>query len=96
MLLPLCRWGIDVAYTGSQKVLNVPPGASPITFSPLAVRKMATRHSKVGSYYLDMSLVGQYWGVGGNRIYHHTGLVSRLPQCRNNKSLGSGCATFVK
>jgi alanine-glyoxylate transaminase/serine-glyoxylate transaminase/serine-pyruvate transaminase len=40
---------------------------------------MATRHSKVGSYYLDMSLVGQYWGVGGKRIYHHTGLVSVLP-----------------
>ena len=30
------KWGIDVAYTGSQKVLGAPPGLTPITFSPLA------------------------------------------------------------
>lgn len=30
-------WKIDVAYTGSQKVLNAPPGISPITFSNRAL-----------------------------------------------------------
>lgn len=28
---------IDVIYTGSQKVLGVPPGTAPISFSPRAV-----------------------------------------------------------
>lgn len=31
------RLGLDVVYTGSQKVLNAPPGLSPITFSPRAM-----------------------------------------------------------
>lgn len=31
------RWGIDVVYTGSQKVLNAPPGLAPISFSPRAM-----------------------------------------------------------
>jgi alanine-glyoxylate transaminase / serine-glyoxylate transaminase / serine-pyruvate transaminase len=31
------RWKIDVAYTGSQKVLNAPPGITPMTFSPRAM-----------------------------------------------------------
>jgi alanine-glyoxylate transaminase/serine-glyoxylate transaminase/serine-pyruvate transaminase len=30
-------WGIDVVYTGSQKVLGAPAGITPISFSPLAV-----------------------------------------------------------
>ena len=28
------------------------------------------------SYYLDMNLVGDYWGWFGSRSYHHTGMVS--------------------
>lgn len=31
------RWKIDVAYSGSQKVLNAPPGITPITFGPRAM-----------------------------------------------------------
>jgi alanine-glyoxylate transaminase/serine-glyoxylate transaminase/serine-pyruvate transaminase len=31
------RWKIDVVYTGTQKVLNAPPGITPITFSERAV-----------------------------------------------------------
>jgi alanine-glyoxylate transaminase / serine-glyoxylate transaminase / serine-pyruvate transaminase len=30
-------WKVDVAYSGSQKVLNAPPGITPITFSTRAV-----------------------------------------------------------
>lgn len=29
-------WGIDAAYTGSQKVLGAPPGLAPISFSSRA------------------------------------------------------------
>lgn len=31
------RWKIDVAYSGSQKVLNAPPGITPITFGSRAM-----------------------------------------------------------
>lgn len=31
------KWKIDVAYSGSQKVLNAPPGITPITFSTRAM-----------------------------------------------------------
>lgn len=31
------EWKIDVAYTGSQKVLNAPPGITPITFNSRAL-----------------------------------------------------------
>ena len=29
-------WAIDVAYSGGQKVISAPPGASPITFNEAA------------------------------------------------------------
>lgn len=35
--LKMDEWGIDILYTGSQKVLGGPPGITPISFSPLAV-----------------------------------------------------------
>src|SRR5204862_462300 len=31
------EWGIDAAYSGTQKCLSCPPGLSPITFGPRAV-----------------------------------------------------------
>lgn len=31
------KWKIDVCYSGSQKVLNAPPGITPITFNSRAV-----------------------------------------------------------
>ena len=41
-----------------------------MTFSANAVEAMDARTSKVQSWYLDMSMVRQYWGE--NRAYHHT------------------------
>ncbi|GBG90737.1 hypothetical protein CBR_g51244 [Chara braunii] len=69
--------GVDVAYSGSQKCLSAPPGQSPLTLSSRATAKLANRKTKVASYYFDLNLVGEYWGVGGvPRKYHHTGMVS--------------------
>jgi alanine-glyoxylate transaminase / serine-glyoxylate transaminase / serine-pyruvate transaminase len=65
---------IDVCYSGAQKCLSAPPGASPITFGPGAVQKMATRRSPVNNWYLDLSLVDKYWGK--ERTYHHTAPIS--------------------
>jgi alanine-glyoxylate transaminase/serine-glyoxylate transaminase/serine-pyruvate transaminase len=66
----LDEWGVDLAYSCSQKGLGCPPGASPFTMSPRAVEKLQQRRTKVANWYLDMSLLGKYWGT--ERIYHHT------------------------
>ncbi|KAK1116428.1 hypothetical protein K0M31_019047 [Melipona bicolor] len=67
-------WGVDATYTGSQKALGAPPGLSPISFSPRAEKKLLQRKTKPSSYYLDMTLLGNYWKCFGNesRVYHHT------------------------
>lgn len=62
--------GIDVAYSGTQKCLSCPPGLAPVTFSERAVDVIRARRTKVQSWYLDLSLLSQYWGE--ERVYHHT------------------------
>uniref|UniRef100_A0A6Q2YKG1 Alanine--glyoxylate aminotransferase n=1 Tax=Esox lucius TaxID=8010 RepID=A0A6Q2YKG1_ESOLU len=47
--------GIDILYTGSQKVLNAPPGTAPISFSERAWQKVFNRKTKPVSFFLDMS-----------------------------------------
>ena len=64
------RWGIDVIYSGTQKCLSCPPGLAPISFSPAAVASVEQRKTKVASWYLDVSMIANYWGE--NRAYHHT------------------------
>lgn len=66
----LDEWGVDLAYSCSQKGLGCPPGASPFTMSPRAVEKLQQRRSKVENWYLDMGLLSKYWG--SERVYHHT------------------------
>lgn len=63
-------WGIDLAYSCSQKGLGCPPGASPFTMSPRAVEKLHNRRTPVANWYLDMALLTKYWGK--ERVYHHT------------------------
>ncbi|MEM7727101.1 MAG: alanine--glyoxylate aminotransferase family protein [Cyanobacteria bacterium P01_A01_bin.45] len=63
-------WGVDLAYSCSQKGLGCPPGASPFTMSARAYEKMQSRKDKVPNWYLDMSLLAKYWGK--ERVYHHT------------------------
>ncbi len=66
----LDQWGVDLAYSCSQKGLGCSPGASPFTMSLRAMEKLQRRSTKVSNWYLDMNLLGQYWG--SERIYHHT------------------------
>ncbi len=63
-------WGVDLAYSCSQKGLGCAPGASPFTMSPRAMAKLLARKTKVPNWYLDMLLLGKYWGA--DRMYHHT------------------------
>ncbi len=69
-------WEIDACYSGTQKCLSVPPGLSPISFSSRAMKKLDKRKSKVPSWYLDMTMVRNYWGK--ERTYHHTAPISMI------------------
>ena len=66
----LDEWGVDLAYSCSQKGLGCPPGASPLTISPRAMSKIQQRRTKVANWYLDATLLQKYWGR--ERTYHHT------------------------
>lgn len=63
--------GIDVAYSGSQKCLGCPPGASPITVGPRGEAKLRTRKTPVTNWYLDLTGLEKYW-FGEPAGYHHT------------------------
>ena len=64
-------WGIDAAYSGTQKCLSCPPGLAPVTVRPARPggAPRAARRS-VQSWYLDVTMLEQYWGQ--ERVYHHT------------------------
>ena len=64
------KWNIDAIYSGSQKCLSCPPGLAPVSFSKRALEVVQNRKTKVQSWYLDVSMLANYWGQ--NRVYHHT------------------------
>ncbi len=70
MPVDIDRNGIDVAYSGTQKCLGAPPGLAPLTLSPRAVETLRAEESPCASWYLDLKLVGEYWGE--SHRYHHT------------------------
>ena len=72
--LYLDEWKVDLAYSCSQKGLSCPPGLGPFTMGPRAEAKLAARQDKVPNWYLDVSLLNQYWG--SDRVYHHTAPVN--------------------
>jgi alanine-glyoxylate transaminase / serine-glyoxylate transaminase / serine-pyruvate transaminase len=61
----LAGWGVDVAYSCSQKCIGAPSGMSPIAVAgPARERLVSCR-----SFYLDLKLLEDYWV---SRKYHHT------------------------
>ncbi|MFG6097772.1 alanine--glyoxylate aminotransferase family protein [Leptothoe sp. ISB3NOV94-8A] len=70
----LDEWKVDMAYSCSQKGLSCPPGSSPFTMGERALQKLDKRQTKVANWYLDISLLRNYWGQG--RTYHHTAPVN--------------------
>jgi len=64
------EWDVDIAYSGTQKCLSCPPGLAPLTVGPRGRETLRSRKTKVGNWYLDLTLVEQYWG--SERTYHHT------------------------
>jgi len=67
-------WGVDACYSGTQKCLSCPPGLAPVTFGPRAQEVIAKRKKKCQSWYLDVTMLGSYWGQ--ERAYHHTAPIS--------------------
>ncbi|HXZ62599.1 MAG TPA: alanine--glyoxylate aminotransferase family protein [Acidimicrobiales bacterium] len=70
-------WGVDIAYSGTQKCLGVPPGLAPLTVSPRALERLVARPS---SWYLDLNLLARYVNdaSGAGRVYHHTAPVAMV------------------
>lgn len=73
----LDEWGIDAAYSGSQKCLSCTPGLSPVSFSEAAVARIKGRQGACPSWFQDLGLVLGYWS-GAKRTYHHTAPVNPL------------------
>ena len=71
------KWGIDIIYSGTQKCLSCPPGIAPVSVSDRAVEILTNRASKVPNWYLDLSMIVNYW-EGRKRAYHHTAPINMI------------------
>jgi alanine-glyoxylate transaminase/serine-glyoxylate transaminase/serine-pyruvate transaminase len=65
--LELDAAGVDAAFSGTQKCLNVPPGLAPFTVGERALGRLQQR-----SWYFDLQAMVDYWFADGPRAYHHT------------------------
>jgi alanine-glyoxylate transaminase/serine-glyoxylate transaminase/serine-pyruvate transaminase len=63
-------WGIDYAYSCTQKCLGAPPGMSPIAFSERAAHRARSRAAPLG-FNFDLDLLTAYW-TERPATYHHT------------------------
>ena len=69
-------WEVDYAYGGSQKCFAAPPGISPVAISDRALEHIGNRKTLPSSWYLDLSLIADYWGP--SHTHHHTSPVSMI------------------
>jgi alanine-glyoxylate transaminase/serine-glyoxylate transaminase/serine-pyruvate transaminase len=63
-------WGIDYAYSCTQKCLAAPPGMSPIALSEAALERIRARTTPV-PFSFDLLLLERYW-IERPATYHHT------------------------
>jgi alanine-glyoxylate transaminase/serine-glyoxylate transaminase/serine-pyruvate transaminase len=68
--LDVGAWGVDYAYSCTQKCLAAPPGMSPVAISERAMERLRTRRTPV-PFSFDFRLLEQYW-VDRPVTYHHT------------------------
>lgn len=73
--LEIDGWGIDIAYSGTQKCLGCPPGLAPLTVSDRARGRLLPKPS---SWYLDLNMIAKYVSGEGARAYHHTAPISMV------------------
>jgi alanine-glyoxylate transaminase/serine-glyoxylate transaminase/serine-pyruvate transaminase len=65
--------GVDAAFSGTQKCLNVPPGLAPFTVNERALGRLQRR-----SWYFDLQAMVDYWFADGPRAYHHTAPINLI------------------
>jgi alanine-glyoxylate transaminase/serine-glyoxylate transaminase/serine-pyruvate transaminase len=74
--------GIDVAFSGTQKCLNCPPGLAPFTVSPRALERLFARPDPCPSWYFDLRAILAYWREDQAglppRAYHHTAPINMI------------------
>jgi alanine-glyoxylate transaminase/serine-glyoxylate transaminase/serine-pyruvate transaminase len=71
--LDLDAAGVDAAFSGTQKCLNVPPGLAPFTVGDRALDRLQRR-----SWYFDLQAMVDYWFADGPRAYHHTAPINMI------------------
>ena len=73
--------GVDAAGSCSQKCIGAPPGLAPITIGARAMESVRARKQKPHTWYLDLSLLFQYWGEKSGsrtRAFHHTAPIAAI------------------
>jgi alanine-glyoxylate transaminase/serine-glyoxylate transaminase/serine-pyruvate transaminase len=68
--LDIDAWGVDYAYSCTQKCLAAPPGMSPIAVSEAALERIRARRTPV-PFSFDLLLLERYW-IERPVTYHHT------------------------
>jgi alanine-glyoxylate transaminase / serine-glyoxylate transaminase / serine-pyruvate transaminase len=63
-------WGVDYAYSCTQKCLSAPPGMSPVAVSEAALERVRTRRLPA-PFSFDLLMLERYW-VERPATYHHT------------------------
>jgi alanine-glyoxylate transaminase/serine-glyoxylate transaminase/serine-pyruvate transaminase len=71
--LDLDAAGVDAAFSGTQKCLNVPPGLAPFTVGDRGLARLQRR-----SWYFDLQAMVDYWFADGPRAYHHTAPINMI------------------
>ena len=77
MPVEIDKWKADIVYSGTQKCLSCPPGLAPISLSPKAEERIKARKTKVPNWYLDLTMIMNYW-EGHTRAYHHTAPINMV------------------
>ena len=77
----LAGWGVDIAYSCTQKCIGAPSGMAPIAVSGAARERLVPCRS----FYLDLKLLEDYWV---SRKYHHT--MSQYADLRAARSAADG------
>jgi alanine-glyoxylate transaminase/serine-glyoxylate transaminase/serine-pyruvate transaminase len=68
--LDVGAWGVDFAYSCTQKCLAAPPGMSPLAVSDRALERVRSRRTPV-PFSFDLLLLERYW-IERPVTYHHT------------------------
>ncbi len=83
MPVEIDAWGVDAAGSCTQKCLGAPPGLGPVTLGAGAMDAVRGRRAAPSTWYLDLTLLFQYWGErerrgAQQRAFHHTAPVSSI------------------